>query len=97
MPSLPLHTEPVRTSQRNQMIDVTDRVEAIARKARVIDGMAIVFVPHTTAAVTINENADPDQWDSSPVTFFCSDFFLKLLSGNFGGGTGLTGSSSIFF
>jgi secondary thiamine-phosphate synthase enzyme len=42
------------------MIDVTDRVEALVRSERVIDGMAIVYVPHTTAAITINENADPD-------------------------------------
>ena len=67
--SLPLHTESVRTTQRNQMIDVTSRVEAILRQSQVIDGMAIVFVPHTTAAVTINENADPD---------VKSDFLQKL-------------------
>lgn len=60
MKPLPLHTESVRTTQRNQLIDVTDRIEAVLRHANVRDGMAIVFVPHTTAAVTINENADPD-------------------------------------
>lgn len=60
MTSLPLHTESVRTTQRNQMIDITSRVEALLRQSHVTDGMAIVFVPHTTAAVTINENADPD-------------------------------------
>jgi secondary thiamine-phosphate synthase enzyme len=60
MQSLPLHTESVRTSQRNQMIDVTDRVERLVHSGNTRDGMAIVYVPHTTAAVTINENADPD-------------------------------------
>ena len=60
MTSLRLHTESVRTTQRNQMIDVTDRVERLVRAGRIADGIAIVFVPHTTAAVTINENADPD-------------------------------------
>ena len=55
-----LHTEAVRTTSRSQMIDVTGQVEQLVRVNRVDDGMAIVFVPHTTAAVTINENADPD-------------------------------------
>jgi secondary thiamine-phosphate synthase enzyme len=60
MRSLPLHIESVRTTQRNQMIDVTSRVESLVQQAQIRDGLAIVFVPHTTAAVTINENADPD-------------------------------------
>lgn len=60
MRTFALQTESVRTSQRNQMIDVTDRVQRILRSANINDGMAIVLVPHTTAAVTINENADPD-------------------------------------
>jgi secondary thiamine-phosphate synthase enzyme len=42
------------------MIDVTDRVRDALRTQKVTDGFAIVYVPHTTAAVTINENADPD-------------------------------------
>lgn len=53
-------TESVRTSARSEMIDVTDRVQAVVSKAGVKEGMAIVSVPHTTAACTINENADPD-------------------------------------
>lgn len=57
---LPLHTETVATQSRSQMIDVTDRVERLVRSSPIRDGMAIVYVPHTTAAVTINENADPD-------------------------------------
>lgn len=60
MRSLPLHIESVRTTQRNQMIDVTSRVESLVQQAQIRDGLAIVFIPHTTAAVTINENADPD-------------------------------------
>lgn len=60
MPAHPLHTETVKTASRSQMIDVTDRVQRVATSAQVQDGMAIVFVPHTTAAITINENADPD-------------------------------------
>lgn len=42
------------------MIEVTQHVQAAVRDAGVRDGLAIVHVPHTTAAVTINENADPD-------------------------------------
>ncbi len=48
----------VNTGARCQMIDVTAQVRAAARKSGVKSGMCIVFVPHTTAAVTINENAD---------------------------------------
>jgi secondary thiamine-phosphate synthase enzyme len=60
MQSLPLHTLSVRTNQRNEMIDVTERVTRLVRSNNMLDGMAVVYVPHTTAAVTINENADPD-------------------------------------
>jgi len=48
------------TAQRDQMIDITERVQSLVRKAGVTTGAAIVYVPHTTAGVTINENADPD-------------------------------------
>jgi secondary thiamine-phosphate synthase enzyme len=60
MQSHPLVTEPVQTRQRGEIVDVTDVVRRIVRQKRASDGMAIVFVPHTTAAVTINENYDPD-------------------------------------
>ncbi|HUB27024.1 MAG TPA: secondary thiamine-phosphate synthase enzyme YjbQ [Tepidisphaeraceae bacterium] len=52
------HTVPTR--ERCQMIDVTDIVRQAVRAAKLNDGMVIVYVPHTTAAATINENADPD-------------------------------------
>jgi secondary thiamine-phosphate synthase enzyme len=42
------------------MVDITDKVTQAVDEAQVKNGMAIVFVPHTTAAITINENADPD-------------------------------------
>ena len=42
------------------MIDITSRVADIVRQAGVTDGHVLVYVPHTTAGVTINENADPD-------------------------------------
>ena len=60
MESIKLETETVATSSRNEMIDVTDRLRRLIRNRNVLDGMLVVYVPHTTAAVTINENADPD-------------------------------------
>lgn len=50
----------VQTAARFEMIDITDRVAAFIRESGTKDGLCHVFVPHTTAAVTINENADPD-------------------------------------
>ncbi len=41
------------------MIDITERVSTVVRESKVRSGICHVFVPHTTAAVTINENADP--------------------------------------
>lgn len=47
---------------RNQveMIDITREVRNAIREQGVAEGLAVVFTPHTTAAITINENADPD-------------------------------------
>jgi secondary thiamine-phosphate synthase enzyme len=50
----------VRTNARSEMIDITDRIRVILKESRIRSGICHVFVPHTTAAVTINENADPD-------------------------------------
>ncbi|MDR3113725.1 MAG: secondary thiamine-phosphate synthase enzyme YjbQ [Endomicrobium sp.] len=50
----------VKTLQREEFIDITALVAEAVRKSGAEDGAAIVFCPHTTAAVTINENADPD-------------------------------------
>ncbi|MEN6332845.1 MAG: secondary thiamine-phosphate synthase enzyme YjbQ [Phycisphaerales bacterium] len=49
----------VDTRSRTEMVDVTSQVEAAVRDAGVRNGDVIVFCPHTTAAITINENADP--------------------------------------
>jgi len=49
----------VRTDSRQQMTDITDRVQQAVAQGGVREGICMVFVPHTTAAVTINENADP--------------------------------------
>jgi len=53
-----VHTVPTR--DRSQMIDVTEIVRQEVRARKLTEGMVFVYVPHTTAAVTINENADPD-------------------------------------
>jgi len=50
----------VRTNARAEMIDITDRIRILLKESRIRSGICHVFVPHTTAAVTINENADPD-------------------------------------
>jgi secondary thiamine-phosphate synthase enzyme len=57
---MPLVTETVETSARTQMIDVTQRVIKQMHAHRVTDGLACIFVPHTTAGVIIQENGDPD-------------------------------------
>ncbi|HOE67564.1 MAG TPA: secondary thiamine-phosphate synthase enzyme YjbQ [Candidatus Hydrogenedentes bacterium] len=50
----------VPTRQRSQFIDITGEIQTIVAKSGVQEGLCHVFVPHTTAGVTINENADPD-------------------------------------
>ena len=50
----------VRTSRRAQLLDITERVAGVVRRSGIVDGTCHVFVPHTTAGVTINEGADPD-------------------------------------
>ena len=49
----------VRTNSRTEMIDITSLVQAAVEARKVKSGICVVFTPHTTAAVTINENADP--------------------------------------
>lgn len=49
----------VKTSRRSEMVDITERVAAEVAASGVTDGVAHVFVPHTTCGVTINEAADP--------------------------------------
>jgi secondary thiamine-phosphate synthase enzyme len=50
----------VRSSSRFEMIDITEAVRQAAREEKIESGVVLVYTPHTTAAVTINENADPD-------------------------------------
>lgn len=50
----------VKTNKRNEMIDITSEIEKIVKDEKIKNGIVTVYVPHTTAAVTINEGADPD-------------------------------------
>jgi secondary thiamine-phosphate synthase enzyme len=49
----------VVTRKREDMLDITDEVQEIVKDEEIQDGVAIIYVPHTTAGVTINEGADP--------------------------------------
>ena len=49
----------LKTQDRVEMIDISQHVQATVRKSRLRSGVCQVFVPHTTAGVMINENADP--------------------------------------
>lgn len=53
----------IQTNARNQMIDITKYVEMAVKKSGVKNGICVIHIPHTTAGVTINENADPDVCD----------------------------------
>jgi len=50
----------VKTPSRTCMIDITGKIQESINKQGLISGVCTVFVPHTTAGITINENADPD-------------------------------------
>ena len=50
----------IRSKQKLEMINITRYLEEIIETERLIDGKLSVFIPHTTAGVTINENCDPD-------------------------------------
>lgn len=49
----------VRSGQRSEFIDITEKINEVVKEAGIISGVCYVYVPHTTAAVTINEGADP--------------------------------------
>jgi secondary thiamine-phosphate synthase enzyme len=54
-----LSNHSVKTGRRNELVDVTSMVADRIKESKVESGICVVYVPHTTAAVTINENADP--------------------------------------
>ncbi len=55
-----METIQVRTGARTAFVDITGEVREVVRQSGVVDGVATVFVPHTTAGISINEAADPD-------------------------------------
>lgn len=54
-----IHSITIQTTKRNQLIDITNDIKKLIIQYKLVNGYLIVFVPHTTAAVTINEGADP--------------------------------------
>ena len=49
----------IKTGDRSEMIDITSKVEEELRRSGLKDGVCFLYVPHTTAGITINESADP--------------------------------------
>lgn len=56
METLELH---ISTSARTQMVDITNKLNNLLKEHQISTGVCYIYCPHTTAAVTINENADP--------------------------------------
>lgn len=55
-----MHTLTISTQRRDEMIDITHKIVQYIQSTGVSDGQVLVYCPHTTAGITINENADPD-------------------------------------
>jgi secondary thiamine-phosphate synthase enzyme len=53
----------VKTKSRTDLIDITSDVQNTVRSSGIADGLCLLYVPHTTAAITINESADPSVKD----------------------------------
>lgn len=49
----------IHTPSQTALVDITHQVEDMVKKSKITDGVCYFFIPHTTAAITINENADP--------------------------------------
>ncbi len=56
---MPYQELTVRTHSRIELVDITAQIQKFIRENKVESGLLVLFVPHTTAALTINENADP--------------------------------------
>ena len=50
----------ILTTKKTETIDITDRIATMVKEAKIREGICVVTVAHTTAAVFVNENADPD-------------------------------------
>jgi secondary thiamine-phosphate synthase enzyme len=58
-----MHQISIKTTDRVELIDITEKINNIILKSNKKDGRCLVFVPHTTCGITINENADPSVVD----------------------------------
>lgn len=54
-----IKTLSIRTNRQVELIDITHEISSVVHDSGIKNGICVVFIPHTTAAVTINENADP--------------------------------------
>ncbi|KPU27585.1 hypothetical protein TR13x_03345 [Caloranaerobacter sp. TR13] len=55
-----IKTLQIKTEKHTEFIDITRKVQEIVKNSKVKSGVCYIFIPHTTAGMTINENADPD-------------------------------------
>lgn len=55
-----IYTLTVKTSAKEELINITGKIAGVCKQEGIESGIAVVAVPHTTAGITINENADPD-------------------------------------
>ncbi|SHH32801.1 secondary thiamine-phosphate synthase enzyme [Caloranaerobacter azorensis DSM 13643] len=55
-----IETLQIKTENHTEFVDITERIQEIVINSKVKNGVCYIFVPHTTAGITINENADPD-------------------------------------
>ncbi len=80
-----MKTVEIETKKRNDLVTITNQVREIVKESGVNSGICVLWVPHTTAAVTVNENADPDVKDD--ILRFLSDkipvsYGFKHIEGN---------------
>ncbi len=55
-----METLSIKTTSQTTLINITNQIQDLVNKNNWSDGLLLIFIPHTTAAITINENADPD-------------------------------------
>ncbi|MBU7319705.1 secondary thiamine-phosphate synthase enzyme YjbQ [Paenibacillus oleatilyticus] len=55
-----IHTLHLHTKQRDEMIEITRLIHDLLKQEQLEEGLAVIYCPHTTAGITIQENADPD-------------------------------------
>jgi len=68
-----LYTLDVQTNEHQVFVEITEKVQKKIVESKAIEGIVLVYCPHTTAGITVNENADPDVlWD-----------MIDALNGNF--------------